>query len=331
MPERDHFDPASFHFRGLHPQVLIGTASDRYPGWIGQIYSEERYRGRWAARSTRVGKTSFKVETLPIDSVGEYFSHFNVLEIDYTFYAPLHESNGNETHALKLLRQHCSHMGEGDGLILKVPQLVFAQKLKRGSGFIENESFLNPEIFLRQFYFPAVQTLGQRLTAFVFEQEYQRKAERQHPDKLAGMLDDFFGALPAENRYHVELRTEDYLCEPVFGVLRKHGVGQVFSHWTWLPPLKHQFRRAGGRFFNSGKHGFIRLMTPRQVRYEDAYAMAFPFNRLIDDMLQPDMIRDTVDLLHEGIGQGMRMVVIINNRSGGNAPLIAQRIAQSFK
>ena len=35
----------SFHFRNLHPKVLIGTASDRYAGWIGQIYSQDRYAG----------------------------------------------------------------------------------------------------------------------------------------------------------------------------------------------------------------------------------------------------------------------------------------------
>jgi hypothetical protein len=26
----------TFHFRNLHPKILIGTASDRYAGWIGQ-------------------------------------------------------------------------------------------------------------------------------------------------------------------------------------------------------------------------------------------------------------------------------------------------------
>jgi hypothetical protein len=71
-------------------------------------------------------------------------------------------------------------------------------------------------------------------------------------------------------------------------------------------------------------------MTPRQVKYEDAYARAFPFDRLVENMLQPGMIRDTVNLLREGVSQGMQMVVIINNRSGGNAPLIAQRIAEAF-
>jgi hypothetical protein len=43
-----------------------------------------------------------------------------------------------------------------------------------------------------------------------------------------------------------ELRTEEYLTDPVFEVLKKHGVGLVFSHWTWLPPLRKQLAKVRG-------------------------------------------------------------------------------------
>ena len=84
-----NLDLKSFHFRGLHPHIFIGTASDRYAGWIGQIYSAEKYRGRITRRSHRVGGKVFREEVLPVDSVREYFEHFSVLELDYTFYRPL--------------------------------------------------------------------------------------------------------------------------------------------------------------------------------------------------------------------------------------------------
>jgi hypothetical protein len=29
----------------------------------------------------------------------------------------------------------------------------------------------------------------------------------------------------------------------VFKALKKHGVGLVFSHWTWLPALRKQFAK----------------------------------------------------------------------------------------
>jgi hypothetical protein len=42
------------------------------------------------------------------------------------------------------------------------------------------------------------------------------------------------------------------------------------------------------------------------------------------------MITDTVRLMWKGIAEGIQMNVIINNRSGGNAPLIAQELAGQF-
>ena len=77
-----------------------------------------------------------------------------------------------------------------------------------------------------------------------------------------------------DSRYHIELRTETYLSDPVFEVLEKHGVGQVLSHWTWLPPLRKQFAKASRRIFNSGRNCIARLMTPIGMRYEEAYAKA---------------------------------------------------------
>lgn len=54
-----------FKFRDLHPKIFMGTASDRYAGWIGQIYSPGRYDKRITHRTHKVGKQSFKEEVLP--------------------------------------------------------------------------------------------------------------------------------------------------------------------------------------------------------------------------------------------------------------------------
>ena len=130
--------------------------------------------------------------------------------------------------------------------------MIFARRIRRGGKFIDNEAYLNPEIFTHQFYDPAVEILGPHLSGFIFEQEYQPKNDRVEAEKMAESLDAFFEAVPKDKRYHVELRTEAYLSEPVFAVLEKHGVGLVYSHWTWLPPLSKQFSKTKGRFFNSG-------------------------------------------------------------------------------
>ncbi len=40
------------------------------------------------------------------------------------------------------------HMKEGDLLLLKVPQVIIARKLRRGAGFAENDTYLNAGIFI---------------------------------------------------------------------------------------------------------------------------------------------------------------------------------------
>lgn len=330
MHGQEGFDPEAFKFRGLHPDVSIGTASDRYAGWIGQIYSADRYGNRIRSRQNKVGGRSFTERVLPIDSVEEYFEHFGVLELDFTFYRPLLESDGRPTQNYHVLENYRRHLGEDDPLFLKVPQIIFARKLRRGGKFVENADYLNAEVFADQFYVPATELLGTNIRGFVFEQEYQRKQERSPPQKMAEEMDKFFESIPRDDRYHMEIRTEPLLTPSLFSVMRKHGVGQVLSHWTWLPSLQSQFALSDHTFTNRAGHSIVRLLTPRGMRYEDAYAKAHPFDRLVEGMATPRMIEETVGLMEQGIEKKARMNVIVNNRAGGNAPLMARQIVNRF-
>jgi hypothetical protein len=58
-----------FLFRELDQDVLVGTASDRCAGWIGQIYSEGKYDKGITRRSHKVGDQTFTDEALPVESV----------------------------------------------------------------------------------------------------------------------------------------------------------------------------------------------------------------------------------------------------------------------
>jgi uncharacterized protein YecE (DUF72 family) len=323
-------DLDKFQFRGLHPKVHFGTTTDRYAGWIGQIYSEGRYDGKLLRRTRVLGGKPFVEETLPVESVEEYFEHFPVLEMDFTFYRMLRDDRGKPTQSFQVLKQYRQHMKEGDSLFLKVPQAIFAQKLSREGKYAQNEDYLNAEAFRNQFYEPAVEVMGSMIRGFIFEQEYQRKADRLPPEKMAAELEHFFRSIPQDKRYHVELRTESYLSAPVFKILEKNGVGQVLSHWTWLPPLGKQFARSGGRFLNSDGQGVIRLITPIGMRYEEAYSKAFPFDKMVEGMMPPKMLEEAVEVLGAGVAGGIHMNLLINNRAGGNAPLIARQVAERF-
>ncbi len=328
--QNDPAEAETFRFRDLHPLVSLGTASDRYAGWMGQIYSKENYGSRIKRRTKRVGGKSFVEEVLPVDSVKEYFQHFSTLELDFTFYNPLLGEDGTPTGSFHALRTYRDHLKKEDRLLLKASQLFFARKIRKGNAFLENEHYLNAQSFVERFYEPVRELLNPWLDGIIFEQEYQRKDERVAVKEQADSLDGFFSSLPRDNRFHVELRTQGYLHEPVLAVLEKHGVGQVFSHWTWLPSLQSQFAAGKRKFLNGGGSAVIRLMTPRGVRYEDAYARAHPFDKLVEGMMSREMIGHTVEIMREAANQGVRIHVIINNRSGGNAPLIAEEVAKAF-
>ena len=191
----------SFLFRELFQNILIGTASDRYAGWIGQIYSEGGSEKGITRRSHKVGDKTFNEETLPVESVAEYFEHFPLLEIDYTFYRLLLEKDGKPTQNFHVLRNYRQHMKDGDFVLLKAPQIIIARKLRRGAAFVENETYLNADIFTKQFYKPAIEILDPCLNGIIFEQEYHPKNDRFPPAKLARDLDEFFSKIPKDTRF----------------------------------------------------------------------------------------------------------------------------------
>jgi uncharacterized protein YecE (DUF72 family) len=320
-----------FGFRDLHPQVAIGTATDRYAGWLGQVYSRERWAARVARRTHEVGGRSFVEEVLPVESVEEYFGHFGALELDATFYRPLLDEHLHPTETFHLLRTYSGHLKEGDRVILKAPQAVVAPRVRRGGGFASNPDYLDADLFTRRFYAPAAKLLHGHLAGILFEQEYRRAAERDAVEDEAADLERFFRRIPSDKRYHLELRTESYLAAPVFDVLARTGVGLALSHWTWLPPLAEQLERAGGRFFYEGGGVLVRLLTPHGMRYEVSYAKAWPFDRLVEGMLSERMLDETVAIMHRAIAAERRVTVIVKNRAGGNAPLIAEKLAERFK
>jgi hypothetical protein len=319
-----------FRFRDIHPGLYMGTMSDRYSGWLGQIYAPERYQGRITSRTKTLRGRRYTEEVLPVESVSEYFEHFPVLELDFTFYRPLLDPKGEPTQNYHVLRTYGQHLSKNDRVFLKVPQAVCARKVRRGGSFVPNPDFLDADLYTKRFYEPACEILGEALHGLIFEQEYQRRDDPATPDGAAEEWDRFFSETPPDSRRHLEIRTERLLGDSLFGVLRKHGVGQVLSHWTWLPSLRRQAEMSAGGLQSEEGSQVIRLVTPRRKTYEETYSTAFPFTSMVEGMLHESTVEETVEIIRGVVQRGSRLYLFINNRAGGNAPQIAQRIAREF-
>ena len=74
----------------------------------------------------------------------------------------------------------------------------------------------------------------------------------------------------------------------------------------------------------------LRLLTPHGMRYEDSYAKAYPFDRLVEGMLSERMLDEAAAIMRRAVDAERHVTVIVNNRAGGNAPLIAQKLAERF-
>lgn len=324
-----------YDFRGVHPYARFGTASDRYAGWIGQIYPEE-YAAEVSSRKRKLAGRTFEERTVPVRSVEDYFRHFQALEIDYTYYRPLRDADDEPTTTYSVLSQYADYIPADGAVFLKAPQTYFSRTLRRGGGkkveYFDNPEFLDAGAYIRQFHDPAVEILGERLTGIIFEQEYQRMSDCPSPEENIAELDAFFAQIPGGVQPHIELRSEHLLAPPYFEWLSDRGIGFVFSHWTWLPPIRKQWRMCGERFTAADGNVVARLLTPINTRYADAYALAHPFDRPIPELSETDqarkMVLDVTALVYQAEAQGALINVIANNRAWGNAPALAQTIAQ---
>jgi uncharacterized protein YecE (DUF72 family) len=344
MPERPttaerRADVARFDFRRLHPLLRFGTASDRFAAWMDQVYPRDVWADRVSTRSKKAGGETIEERLLPVASVEDYFLHFGVLELDFTFYRPLLEKDGRSSPALFTLQEYAEHAPANARFLLKAPQAFAARMLRRTVGgkpqFVENPDYLDAAAYTDRFLAPALDALGEsRLAGVIFEQEYTRVSESPPPEAFVGELDAFFADVPDTAQTHLEVRSPHLLVPPYFAWLESRGLGFVFSHWTWLPALREQWALAGQRFTAAGGEAVLRLVTPREMKFDRSLALAYPFDKPVPELAGTPQARQMIDeataLLYKAVEADVTLYAIASNRAWGNAPDLARTLASRF-
>ena len=328
---------ARYDLRRVHPALRFGTASDRYAGWMDKVYPRDVWGDRVTSRSKRVGGGSVEERMIPVESVEDYFLHFGVLELDFPFYRPLLEPDGKPSTNLHTLIRYAEAAPANARFLLKAPQLFTARTLPRKSGgrlqFEENADYLDSAAFTARFVEPAKKALGPRLAGVIVEQEYARVRESPPPEAFLNSLDRFFGDVPDDVAYHLEVRSAHLLMPAYFDLLRARGLGFCFAHWTWLPPITDQWRMAGGLIAAHGE-SVVRLMNPREMKHDDAVRLAAPFDAPVPALSEtPEarrMVDEAVALARHAVRDGVTLNVVSSNRAWGCAPDLARAIATRF-
>lgn len=319
----------AFDFRRVHPALRFGTASDRYGGWIGQIYSE-KWEGAAQKRRKQLGKKSYTEIVVPSEAVSEYFEHFSVLELDFTFYRPLIEPDGQTGLNYRALEKYVEFGPDTARYLVKAPQMFCTPSLpKQGP----NPDYLNRPAYDDLFGGPLSDVLGPRLLGVIFEQGYMPRRESPDSDEHISGLDAFCSTSPLGHPIHFEIRSGHLLTPLFFDWLHSTGHGYVYSHWTWLPSIKNQWLNSGG-FSSADSEAVLRLLTPRKMTYAKAYDLAHPFDRVVPALSaapgSKEMIDETVALAVKAIDSAKKLNIIVNNRAWGNAPELATAVSNQL-
>jgi uncharacterized protein YecE (DUF72 family) len=281
--------------------VLIGTSSWKYEGWIGQVYSAERYmvRGRFS-------KKRFEQNCL-----AEYAETFPIVCGDFSFY-----QFPSDDFWVKLFATAPPQLR----FAFKVPEEVTCRTYPKHARYgpragQANETFLSVELFEAMFLRP-LQPWRERIPVLIFEFGTFSKKSYPEPGLFLADLEQFLSRLPREWRYAVEVRNEEYLVSEYFHLLRRHGVAHVFNSWTRMPPLHRQVEIAEAY---TADFTVVRALLRVGRPYETAVKMFTPYERVQDP--NPRARETMRNLVERARRRREPAYLFINNRLEGNAPV----------
>ncbi|MDK2743482.1 MAG: DUF72 domain-containing protein [Nitrospira sp. BO4] len=293
----------------LSPLIRFGTSTWTYEGWQGQVYFKQ------------YSKTTFARECL-----GEYQYLYNgepcfrTVGNDSTFYRP---PTPNQ------LRKYLTQIPKDFEMCFKVwEELTIPTYAKHPRYGLKagqpNPHFLDAKVFNDLVLTPFRDAkFAPHTGPFLFE--FQRHG--MGSEEFYARLNMFFGQLPKDFKYAVEIRNPGLLDAAYRQVLERHGVAHVYNHWCYMPSLAEQHKRMKERF--TAPFTVLRLLTPLKMSYEAAKKRAEPYNKIVGEL--PEMRRDTVELVKKAVEENRKAYVIVNNRSEGNAPLTIRALMNALQ
>jgi uncharacterized protein YecE (DUF72 family) len=277
--------------------VFVGTSSWKYEGWLGQVYSRDRYltRGRFS-------RAAFEA-----DCLREYAETFPTVCGDFAFYQfPTDE----------FWSKLFSRVPAGFRFAFKAPEQITCQVFPTHARYgaqagKPNDLFLDRRAFAEMFLRPLAPH-REKTALIIFEFGATRAALPEFLDRL----DPFLGALPADFRYAVEVRNPEFLSADYFACLRERGAAHVYNAWSRMPELREQIAIPDSA---TADFEVCRGLLRRGRLYENAVKAFQPYTEIQDP--NPEA-RESMRILIDRAKENKKMLFLfVNNRLEGNAPL----------
>jgi uncharacterized protein YecE (DUF72 family) len=280
--------------------ILVGTSSWKYEGWLGTIYTPERYFTR--------GKLSRK--KFEEQCIAEYAEVFPVVCGDFAFY-----QFPTETFWAKLFSTAPPQLQWA----FKVPEEITVKQWPGHARYgaragLENENFLNAELF-RRLFLDALAPYQGRVRALIFEFGAMSKKVMPGVDAFTSALNRFFSELPEGWRYSVEIRNPEFLDADYFSCLRAYNVAHVYNAWTRMPELQKQLAIEDAQ---TADFIVARALLKYGRSYEQAVRSFEPYERVQEE--NPGAREALRQILQRAQRIKQPAFVFVNNRLEGNAP-----------
>jgi uncharacterized protein YecE (DUF72 family) len=290
--------------------IYFGTSSWKYEGWLGSIYTPERYSSRG-----RFSRAKFETGCL-----AEYAGTFPVVGGDFSFY-----QFPTPAYWQRLFGESPQSLRFG----FKVPEGITVAtwpghaRYGARAGNV-NESFLDAAAFERGFARP-LRRYHDRVAALIFEFGTFPKTVFKNGAAFCARLDAFLTGLPSGFPYAVEIRNPEYLAPDYFAMLANRGVAHVFNAWTRMPEIGRQAVLPGA--FTAG-FTVVRALLRRGRTYEQAVQQFEPYREIQDP--DPPTRAGLAQIAKTARGAGKAAFIFVNNRLEGNAPTTIEAVASSL-
>lgn len=278
----------------------IGTSSWKYPGWLGQIYSEERYRVR--------GKLSHK--KFEAECLQEYGEVFPIVCGDFAFY---------QFPTAQFWKKLFDSSPRRLQFAFKVPEeitvAIFPDHPRCGARAGQlNPNFLCWELLETEFLEP-LRPYSDRVAVLLFE--FPASVHWRFPvaEDFVDLLKPFLESLPMQFRFGVEIRHEEILTPSYFRALEDHRVAHIFNSWSGMPALSDQIESAEA--FTAPFTIARALLRPGR-KYEEAVRLFAPYTAIKDPL---EEVREALRaLLWRSKNRSEPTYIFVNNRLEGFAP-----------
>lgn len=297
----------------LPPLIRMGTSSWTYPGWKGLLWDGD-----------------YAEAALSKQGLAAYAQHplMRTVSLDRAFYRPLTVSQ---------YATYAAQVPDDFRFVVKAPSVVTDALVRgeAGRAMQANPAFLSPQLAVHDCVQPALDGLGHKLGAMVFQLSPLTPALLARLPEVLERLRTMLLALPKlapvapDAVIAVEVRDPEFLTPEFVDVLRSGGATYCLGLHAKLPAIADQLP-------------LLRKLWPAPLvcrwnlhrshgafGYEDARDLYAPFDKTVD--ADPDTRQTLAKVAFATAAAGMQAYITISNKAEGSAPLSVVALAEEIQ